>query len=211
VSRPARVVVVTGTGTEVGKTWVAARALHRLRADGVRIAARKPVQSFEPGVGPTDAEVLAGATGEEPDEVCPRHRWYETPMAPPMAAEALGRPPFGLTALLDELAWPDAVEVGLVEGVGGPRSPLTQDSDTVDLVQVLQPDLVALVACSGLGAINSIRLAAAAFDGLAPVVVILNRFDATDPIHRANHSWLGEQIGLRLVTDAAALAELIRT
>jgi dethiobiotin synthetase len=210
VRRPARLVVVTGTGTEVGKTWVAARALHHLRAHGLRVAARKPVQSFEPGVGPTDAELLAGATGEEPDEVCPRHRWYETPMAPPMAAEVLGRPPFGLTDLLDELAWPDAVEVGLIEGAGGPRSPLARDGDTVDLVQGLQPDLVVLVADPGLGAINSVRLAAAPFDLLAPVVVVLNRFDAADPVHRANRTWLGNQFGLRLVTDAAALAELVR-
>lgn len=210
MTRPARLVVVTGTGTEVGKTWVGARALHHLRVHGLRVAARKPVQSFEPGVGPTDAELLAGATGEEPDEVCPRHRWYETPMAPPMAAEALGRPPFRLTELLDELAWPDAVEVGLVEAAGGPRSPLAGDGDTVDLVRGLQPDLVVLVANPGLGAINSVRLAAAPFEPLAPVVVVLNRFDAADALHRANRSWLSDRFGLRLVPDAAALAELVR-
>jgi dethiobiotin synthetase len=164
------------------------------------------VQSFEPGVGPTDAELLAGATGEEPDEVCPRHRWYEAPMA----AEALGRPPFRLTDLLDELAWPDAVEVGLVAGAGGPRSPLARDGDTVDLVRGLQPDLVVLVADPGLGAINSVRLAAAPFDPLVPVVVVLNRFDGADSLHRANRSWLGDRFGLRLVPDAAALAELVR-
>ena len=77
-------------------------------------------------------------------------------------------------------------------------------------MQGLQPDLVVLVADPGLGAINSVRLAAAPFDPLAPVVVVLNRFDAADPLHRANRSWLGSQFGLRLVTDAAALAELVR-
>jgi dethiobiotin synthetase len=211
VTRPARLVVVTGTGTEVGKTWVGARALHHLRANGVRVAARKPVQSFEPGVGPTDAELLAGATGEDPDDVCPRHRWYETAMAPPMAAEALGRPPFRLAELLIELAWPESVDVGLVEGAGGPRSPLASDGDTVDLVRGLEPDLVVLVADPGLGAINSVRLAAAPFDPLAPVVVVLNRFDPTNAVHRANQGWLRDRTGVRLVPDAAALAELVRT
>jgi dethiobiotin synthetase len=210
VTRPARLVVVTGTGTEVGKTWVGARALHHLRANGVRVAARKPVQSFQPGVGPTDAELLAGATGEEPEEVCPRHRWYETPLAPPMAAERLGRPPFRLEDLLTELVWPDAIDVGLVEAVGGPRSPLADDGDTVDLVRGLQPDLVVLVADPGLGAINSVRLAVAPLATLAPVVVVLNRFDPGDSLHRANRSWLTDRAGLRLVPDAAALAELVR-
>ncbi len=35
------------------------------------MAARKPVQSFEPGSGSTDAEILAGATGEPVDSVMP--------------------------------------------------------------------------------------------------------------------------------------------
>lgn len=210
MTRPAAIVVVAGTGTEVGKTWVGARALHHLRASGVRVAARKPVQSFVPGVGPTDAELLAGATGEEPEEVCPRHRWYETAMAPPMAAEALGRPAIRLADLLAELVWPESVDVGLVEAVGGPRSPLAADGDTVDLVRGLAPDLVVLVADPGLGSINAVRLALAPLEPLAPVVVVLNRFDPTDALHRANRSWLTDRFGLRLVPDAAALAELVR-
>lgn len=131
-------------------------------------------------------------------------------MAPPMAAAALGRPPFRLGDLLAELDWPDSVDVGLVEGAGGPRSPLASDGDTVDLVRGLEPDLVVLVADPGLGAINSARLAAAPFDPLASVVVMLNRFDPTDPVHRANQAWLEDRTGLRLVPDAAALAELVR-
>ncbi len=131
-ARPARLVLVTGTGTEVGKTWFAAATIMALRERGIRVAARKPVQSFEPGAGPTDAEVLAAATGEIPDQVCPPHRSLPVPMAPPMAADALGRPAFTVAELGHEIEWPDDVDVGLVEGVGGPRSPLAADGDTVD-------------------------------------------------------------------------------
>jgi dethiobiotin synthetase len=63
MTRPRGLVVVTGTGTGVGKTWFSAVTLGLLRDRGVSVAARKPVQSFEPGDGPTDAEVLAAATG----------------------------------------------------------------------------------------------------------------------------------------------------
>jgi dethiobiotin synthetase len=68
-SRPERLVLVAGTATEVGKTWVAAAVLAELRTRGVRVAARKLVQSFSPGEHPTDAEALAAATGEAPDDV----------------------------------------------------------------------------------------------------------------------------------------------
>ena len=54
---------VAGTGTEVGKTFVAAAVLQWLRDRGHPVAARKPVQSFAPGDPSTDAHVLARATG----------------------------------------------------------------------------------------------------------------------------------------------------
>jgi len=166
--RPDRVVVVAGTATDVGKTFVAAALLDRLRATGTSVAARKPAQSFAPGDLRTDADVLAAATGEDAAAVCPRHRWYETPMAPPMAAEVLGRPAFTVEDLRSELDWPDAVDVGLVETAGGVRSPLAGDGDCASLARVIEPDLVVLVADAGLGTINAVRMSAAALasDGL---------------------------------------------
>ena len=87
-ARPDRLVAILGTGTEVGKTWVAAAALTSARRAGLSVAARKPAQSAEPDdPAPSDADVLAVATGEDPLAVCPAHRHYAVAMAPPMAAE----------------------------------------------------------------------------------------------------------------------------
>ncbi len=207
MSRPTRLVVVTGTGTEVGKTWVGAALLTELRARGRRVAARKPAQSFEPGTGPTDAEVLAAATGEDPRAVTPAHRWYATPLAPPMAAHRLGLPPLTIADLVAELAWPDATDVGLVEGVGGPYSPLADDGDTVVLTAALRPDLVVIVAGGELGAINAVRLSAAPFAGVAPVAVTLNRYDASSALQRANREWLAERAGLDVDAGVEARAD----
>ena len=89
MTRPARLIAVAGTATEIGKTWVTARVVETLRGRGLSVSARKPVQSFGPDeLGATDAEVLAAATGEAPQAVCPAHRWYPVPMAPPLAASA---------------------------------------------------------------------------------------------------------------------------
>jgi dethiobiotin synthetase len=209
VERPERLVFVTGTGTEVGKTWVAARLAEVLRARGLRVVARKPAQSFGPDENrPTDAEVLGAATGEAPETVCPRHRWYEVAMAPPMAADALGRAPIKIAELAAEIEFGDGVEIGLVETAGGVRSPLAHDGDTVDLMGVLKPDAAVLVADAGLGTINAVLLSFAALAPV-PVPVILNRFDAGNELHVANREWLGEHYGLDVVVDVDAIADRI--
>lgn len=197
--------MVAGTGTEVGKTWVAAGMAARARAAGLRVSARKPVQSFDPAAGPTDADVLAAASGETTEGVCPLHRRYGVAVAPFMAAERLGRAAFTLDDLLAELAWPPGVDLGLVEPAGGVRSPMTSDgADTVDLVHRLSPDRVVLVADAGLGTLNAVRLCLDALAGAA-LVVFLNRFDHDDPLHVANRAWLDSNAGVPIAVDLAEL------
>lgn len=207
-ARPDRLVVVLGTGTEVGKTWVGRHLLEALRGQGRAVAAWKPAQSWDPGERaagvPTDAELLAAATGQDPDEVCPPHRSYPLALAPPMAADGLRRAAIELRDLLDEVAWPPGTELGLVEGAGGSRSPVAHDADGAELARALGPDVVILVTDAGLGTIHAVR---AALDGLAdlPVVVFLNRFDHDDPLHRANHAWLQDRTGRPVLTAVAGL------
>jgi dethiobiotin synthetase len=213
VTSPRRLVVVTGTGTEVGKTWVAAATLSALQAQGLRVSARKPAQSFDAGDTETDADVLGAATGEDPRTVCPSHRWYAVPLAPPMAAAALGRPGFTLTDLVEELTWPDDVDLGLVETAGGVRSPLAaDDGDAVALAAALMPDALVLVADAGLGTLNAIRLTLDAFADLLAsredlvCHVVLNRFDPALELHRLNLAWLRDHDGIDPVTSPADLA-----
>lgn len=203
--RPDRLVVVTGTGTEVGKTWVATALLGAARAAGLRVAARKPAQSFDAADPTTDAEVLAAASGEAPELVCPAHRHYALPLAPFMAAARLGRPPFVLADLLAELQWPEGVDLGLLEGAGGVCSPIASDGgDTADLVRALRPDVVVLVADAGLGTINATRLALAPLpDG--EVVVFLNRFDGGDDLHAGNRDWLLDHLRCPVEVDIEGL------
>jgi dethiobiotin synthetase len=206
---PDQLVAVAGTGTDIGKTWVTAAVAARLRARGVQVAARKPAQSFDPSDPPAgwDAAVLAAATGESPDDVCPPHRCYERALAPPMAAAALGRPAILLDELVGELHWPAGVEVGFVETAGGVRSPIADDADNVALIDALAPHLVLLVADAGLGTLNLVRLSVGALAGHR-CLVVLNRFDPADGLHRANADWLRDRDGLDVVTSIADLADL---
>lgn len=212
--RPRKLVVVAGTGTEIGKTWVASRIARDLRATGYEVIARKPAQSFDPGDSSTDAHVLAAATGEEPSAVCPRHRWYPAAMAPPMAAEYLERPPFSIEDLVAEIDWPlPAPDVALVESAGGVRSPLAPDGDTVTLVELLQPDVVLLVADAELGTINSVTMSLEALDRGAHVarpVVVLNRFEQIDELHRRNRDWLADHLGVDVLVTVAGVLAAVR-
>lgn len=202
------IVVVTGTGTEIGKTWVTAAAATELRRRGLAVAARKPVQSFAPdSTEPTDAEVLGAATGEDPAAVCPRHRSLPRAMAPPMAAEALGLAAFTIGDLVREITGDTPQDaIVFVESAGGVRSPLADDGDTVTLADALTPALVLLVADAGLGTINLVRLSVAAL-GAHRLVVYLNRFDGDTELHSQNRDWLATREGLEVVTNPEALAE----
>jgi dethiobiotin synthetase len=207
VTRPRTLGFVSGTATEIGKTWWTAATARELRVAGLTVAARKPVQSGAPGAA-TDADVLAAATGDDPVAVCPPSRTYDLAWAPPMAARELGRPGFTTRDLADAIRWPRRVDVGLVEGVGGPRSPISDDGDSVTLARLLEPDLVVVVADAGLGTINAVRLAVDAFAGLA-VVVALNRF-GDELLHHRNRDHLTDVCGFDVVTTASELTARLR-
>lgn len=223
--RPERMVLVCGTGTDVGKTWVCSQVLRVLRDRDLSVAARKPVQSFdidsdgEPLGGVTDAAILGAASDEDPGTVCHSFRSFHRAMAPPMAAEALGLPPFTVADLVAELEWPqDRVQVGMVEMAGGVRSPQAADGDATDVVAALAPDLVMLVADAGLGTINGVRMS---MDALATVtesitgvrtLVVLDRFDRRHDIHCRNREWLAARDGYRVLVipgEEQALADAV--
>ena len=208
--RPDRLVVVAGTGTDVGKTFVGCAVLRALRARGVRVAARKPAQSFAPPPTGTDAHLLGSATGEDPERVTPPHRWYPVPLAPPMAAAALGLAPFTVAELRAEVdaGWDVPVDVGVVETAGGLRSPIADDGDCLALLVGLRPDAVVLVAGAGLGTINDVRLGAGVLE--RPPVVVLNRYDDSDDTHRRNAAWLRDRDGFTVVTAMDELADRLR-
>ena len=222
-NRPDSIVLIAGTATEIGKTWVATRLITELRTRQIHVQARKPAQSFHPQDPTTDADLLAQASGEDPRSVCPEHRCYAVEMAPPMAADSLGRSAITLAELADELStsWTptplsalpaeSGCPLGCIELAGGLWSPIAHDGDCLDLAKLLSPELVILVADAGLGTINAIRPAVAALAEVAPVSVFLNRFDSTAELHNRNRMWLEQKCQIDATTSISQLAdELLR-
>lgn len=206
--RPDHLYVITGTATEIGKTWVGANLALELRRRGTSVGARKPVQSFDPEqIGLTDAEALARATGASPDEVCSQSHTYALPLAPPMAAAQLHQPSPALDAIIDSCTFDRQLDVGLVEGIGGLHSPLAENGDTLDLIDALKPRWVIVVAEARLGVLHDVKAVSTSL-GSRPHIIHLNRFDGADAVHRLNHGWLLDH-GHEVTTTIADLADAL--
>lgn len=204
---------ITGTGTEVGKTYVAALIAKQLVAEGVRVGVYKPVASGchrrEGELVSDDAVALWEAAGRPLtlDAVCPQR--FEAPLAPHLAARAEGKRVDGewLRSGLD--IWRDTCDVVLVEGAGGLCSPLADDA-TEDTDDTLNADLVmefgfplVIVAANRLGAINETLLSVMAACRLANINrdqktagVVLNDASARGDSSRAsNASEISKRMG----------------
>jgi dethiobiotin synthetase len=195
-------IVVVGTGTDVGKTWVSVALLEWMKRRGVSAAARKIVQSFDPADPPEgqDRALLAAATGEEPLMVCHDAKSFALAAAPPIAAARLGLSAPTLAELLD--FWPCAPDdqLLLVETAGGLRSPQASDADALDVAAWIDPDLVVLVASDELGVISQVRLCHDALDDRlfdVPVVVVLNQ--RNEGHDQSNVEWLRDEDGFDVV------------
>lgn len=149
---------ITGTGTGVGKTYVAALIAKQLRDAGRRVGVYKPVASgceVRDGrlVSP-DAVALWEAAGRPGtiEQVCPQ--LFAAPLAPHLAARAEGRRVDAslLRSGLDY--WRETCDVVLVEGAGGLMSPISDDDYNADLAEVFGFPLV-VVAANELGTINA--------------------------------------------------------
>jgi dethiobiotin synthetase len=90
VAGPAQGVFVTGTGTEVGKTVVAAVLARTLAGGGRRVAVFKPCVTGLEEPGETDHELLRRASGsfQSDEEIAPYR--YAPPASPHLAAALAG-------------------------------------------------------------------------------------------------------------------------
>jgi len=150
-------VFVTGTDTDVGKTFAACLLLELSRARGIRWGVMKPVETGVDEDGPRDAQRLRSAAlcGDPLDEICPQQ--FSMPAAPNVAAAAEQTSVHMETI---DRAWSALKEkhsLLLVEGAGGLRVALDDKSDMGDLALRLKLPLL-LVIRAKLGTMNHTRL-----------------------------------------------------
>jgi dethiobiotin synthetase len=187
---------VTGTGTEVGKTVVAATIARTHAELGERVAVFKPALSgLEEGAEP-DHTLLRRAAGSEQtdDEVAPYR--YRPPVSPHLGAELAGETidTTRLRAAAKQAA--DASDVLVVEGVGGFLVPLTLGYLVRDFARDLALPVV-IAGPPGLGTINHTLLTVEAVRsvGLEVLAVVLTPWpEAPGEVERSNREVI-ERLG----------------
>jgi dethiobiotin synthetase len=179
---------VTGTGTEVGKTVVAAAIARTLAAEGRRVAVFKPAVTGLEAEEETDHALLRRAAGSnQGDEEIAPYR-YRPPASPHLAAAMAGEeidPERLRQAAREAAAAADAI---VCEGVGGLLVPLSPTYLVRDLAADLGHPLV-VVASPGLGTINHtlLTLESARTAGLGVAAVVLNPWpEEPTEIERSN-------------------------
>lgn len=174
---------ITGTDTDVGKTWVGCQIIQYLSEQGFDVSPRKPVESGWPedqeAISKTDAWKLANAANklEHLDSICPNR--FKAAISPSRAAR-LENTPIYLQQLKRQCTAADS-ELLYVEGAGGFYSPLCEDALNADLCEALNLPVV-LISEDKLGCINHVLLSIEAIQqrGLKVVGVVLNQIQKND-------------------------------
>ncbi|MEU6311983.1 dethiobiotin synthase [Streptomyces sp. NPDC047014] len=195
------VVMVSGTGTEIGKTVVTSALAAAAVAAGRSVAVLKPAQT---GVGPREpgdaAEVvrLAG-----PSVTAAELARYPEPLAPDTAARRSGLPTLAPAEIAEAARRLSADhDLVLVEGAGGLLVRFDEAGHTLADAARLLDAPVLIVATAGLGTLNATTLTAEALRarGLsAPGVVVGSWPEEPDLASRCNLADLTASSGLPLL------------
>jgi len=171
-------IIVSGTGTDVGKTVTTAALATLARARGERVAVVKPVQTGEPPGTPGDLGAVAALAG-----VADRHELarYPDPLSPEAAARVAGRPPLDLRAAASYITAlaEDRPQV-IVEGAGGLLVRFDPAGSTIADLAAMLAAPVLVVAGAGLGTLNhtALTLEALAARKLACAGVVVGSWPA---------------------------------
>ena len=170
---------ITGTDTEVGKTFVSCALLHALKAQGINAIGMKPVAAGTDANGLNDdvEQLIAASPLSAPRELINPYL-FAPAIAPHIAAAEEGRS-IEIGHILSAFqALREQSEAVLVEGVGGFCVPLDAQYDTADLAEQLGLPVILIVGMR-LGCINHALLTeqAIAARGLKLAGWIANRID----------------------------------
>lgn len=199
---------ITGTGTDVGKTYVSALILKKLKESGVSAAYYKAAMSgnarrTDGSLIPGDALHVKKASGiSQPlEEMCPYV--YETAVSPHLASQ-MEENPIQMEVVMDGFRKVcQDYEYVTMEGSGGILCPICFDEKEIWLPDVVKAcDLgCLLVADAGLGTINAVGLTAFYLKAhnIPLKGIIFNHFQPGDPMQEDNLKMCEHLTGVKVV------------
>lgn len=205
---------ITGTDTDVGKTWVTAQLITELVRQNIPVTPRKPIESGwnTQAIEQTDSWKLAKAAQQTRlvDQVCPFR--FKAALSPPRAA-ALENKHISTEQIsrycIDSR---NAGDFLIVEGAGGFYSPLTSDGLNADVAHALQLPVL-LVVNDTLGCINHtlLTLEAVHTRQLTCMSIVLNQMNPEQHPNMDNKADLQALTSCSVIRfqDEHALPELV--
>ncbi len=187
--------LITGTDTGVGKTFITYNLALALKERDIRVGCFKPIETYVRDV-PEDGSLLSRATGQRVEEVVPVR--FRLPLSP-YAAKIEEGGDFSLEFLrerFEELK--GRYELLLVEGAGGIAVPIDRNYTYADLAGDWGLEVI-VVARAGLGTLNHTYLTYfyAKSRGLNVRGIVLNRFEGRDVSERTNPRIVEEMTGIK--------------
>ncbi|SFR83389.1 dethiobiotin synthase [Anaeromicropila populeti] len=187
-------IFITATGTDVGKTYVTALLVKKLRESGICAgyykAALSGAEYCNGRLVPGDAQYVCRMAGieEEPEQLV--SYFYETAVSPHLAAVIHKQPIEKEVILQDFRKVKERYDYITVEGSGGIICPLRMDEKKLmleDVIKMLYLDVL-IVAPAGLGTINSTILTVeyARQKGIEVKGIILNGYEPDNVMHKDN-------------------------
>lgn len=176
-----RGVFVTATGTDVGKTFVTALMVKKLKEAGFASGYYKAALSGADSISESDAGYVKRTAGISQDSETLLSYLYKNAVSPHLAAKLEGNPVNLETVRRDYEAVLKAHDYVTVEGSGGIVCPIRWDGKRKILLEDVIKELAlpaVIVADAGLGTINAVVLTAEYLKsrGIEVKGVILNHY-----------------------------------
>lgn len=199
---------ITGTGTDVGKTYVTGLIVKKLREGGASAAYYKAAMSgndrrADGTLIPGDALQVKRMSGiEQPlEEMCPYI--YETAVSPHLAAKLEGKS-LEMECVLKHFDYVcGKYEYITAEGSGGILCPLRFDEQQIQLEDFIKVRSLSclMIADAGLGTMNAVGLTAEYMKTHKIPVrgIIFNRYEPGNPLHEDNRLMCEAMTGLHII------------
>ncbi len=201
-------IFITGTGTDIGKTYVTALLVKKLHEAGCKVAYYKAAMSgndrdSDGALIPGDASFVRSISGisQPPESMCPYV--YEKAYSPHLASRIEGDPVEMRTVVENYKKLCRDYDTIVCEGSGGIICPIRYDENIImleDIIKALElPCLI--VADAGLGTINNTMLTVEYMKshGLEVRGIILNNYHKGDVMEEDNRLMCEKFTGLPVI------------
>lgn len=204
-------IFITGTGTDVGKTFVSALLLKKMRENKINVGYYKPVLSGayirDGKLIPGDVEYVCNISNLHHNPSSLVSYVFETAASPHLAAQIEKKKIEKQVILNDFNKISGKFEYMIVEGCGGIICPLRTDNETImltDIIKMLEIDII-IVASADLGTINTTVLTVeyAKQLGIRIRGIILNHYEKDNFLHKDNKKQIEILTGVSVLACVA--------